>query len=90
MQTLSLQSIQTNHPDVFPYIVKQMNEERCSRCGGMMVGETCMDIYSDYEDFQFKAQHCIQCGELIDPFILLNRLKPRIAEDRQEPAASHT
>lgn len=75
MQTLSLQAIRTGYPDVFPDIVKQMNQQHCSRCGGMMVGETCMDIFSDYEEFQFQAQHCIQCGEVIDPFILLNRLK---------------
>ena len=90
MQTLSLQSIRTNYPDVFPHIVKQMNERHCARCGGMMVGETCMDIFSDYEDFQFKAQHCIQCGELIDPFILLNRMKPRVGDDRAELASSRT
>ncbi len=75
MQTLSLQAIRTGYPEVFPDIVKQMNQQHCSRCGGMMVGETCMDIFSDYQEFQFQAQHCIQCGEVIDPFILLNRLK---------------
>jgi hypothetical protein len=75
MQTLSLQALRTGYPDVFPDIVKQMNQQYCLRCGGMMVSETCMDIFSDYEEFQFRARHCIQCGEVIDPFILLNRLK---------------
>jgi len=41
----------------------------------MMVQETCMDIFSEYQDFQFPARHCVQCGEIIDPGILLNRMK---------------
>lgn len=79
MHTLSLQALQAGYPDVFPEIVKQMNQQHCARCGGMMVGEICMDIFSDYQDFQFQAQHCVQCGEVIDPFILLNRLKSQRA-----------
>jgi ribosomal protein S27AE len=86
MQTLSLQAIRTGYPDVFPDILKQLNQQHCSRCGGMMVGETCMDIFSDYEEFQFQAQHCIQCGEVIDPFILLNRLKSQRSNMKWSPA----
>lgn len=90
MQTLSLQAIQSGYPEVFPDIVKQMNESQCSRCGGMMVGETCMDIFSDYEEFQFQAQHCIQCGEVIDPFILLNRLKSQRAKSEWSHSSKNT
>lgn len=82
MQTLSLQAIQSEHPDVFPDIVQRMKQRQCVRCGGMMVSETCMDLLSDYDKWQFQAQHCIQCGEIIDPFILLNRLKPRASNPR--------
>ncbi len=74
MQTFTLEAIRTEHPAVFPHLVKQMQQPHCSRCGGTMVEETYMDIFSDYEDFQFQAKHCIQCGDVIDPFILLNRL----------------
>lgn len=81
METLSLQDLQANHADLIPDIVKHMNQSHCTRCGGMMVRETCMDVLSDYDKWKFQAQHCIQCGELIDPFILLNRFKRR---------ASHT
>jgi hypothetical protein len=75
MQILSLHTIQAEYPDVFPDILKSMAEKSCSRCGGMMVQDTCMDLFSDYGEFNIQVQHCIQCGELIDPFILFNRLK---------------
>jgi hypothetical protein len=41
--------------------------DRCPRCGGLMVAEWCEDL-SDY-----RAQRCVQCGEVIDPVILRNR-----------------
>ncbi len=74
MQTFTLSAIRTEHPEVFPQLITQMQQLHCSRCGGTMIEETYMDILSDYEDFQFQAKHCIQCGDVIDPFILLNRL----------------
>jgi ribosomal protein S27AE len=75
MQTFTLDAMRTEHPDVFPQLIHQMQQSHCSRCGGTMIEETYMDIFSDYEDFQFQAKHCIQCGDVIDPFILLNRLR---------------
>lgn len=75
MQTFTLNAMRTEHPDVFPQLIHHMQQSHCSRCGGTMVEETYMDIFSDYEDFKFQAKHCIQCGDVIDPFILLNRLR---------------
>jgi hypothetical protein len=43
------------------------NMDRCPRCSGLMVTEWCDDM-SDY-----RAQRCVQCGEVIDPVILQNR-----------------
>ncbi|MBA3614012.1 MAG: hypothetical protein H0W49_14100 [Nitrospirales bacterium] len=74
MQTFTLSAMRTEHPDVFPQLINHMHQSHCSRCGGRMIEETYIDILSDYEDFQFQAKHCIQCGDVIDPFILLNRL----------------
>ena len=37
---------------------------RCSRCGGLMVHEECIDL---------PAHRCVQCGDFIDPIILQNR-----------------
>jgi ribosomal protein S27AE len=81
MQTLTLAAMRTDHPNVFPQLMNHMQQSHCSRCGGTMIEETCMDIFSDYEDFQFQAKHCIQCGDVIDPFILLNRLLKNQAGD---------
>jgi hypothetical protein len=43
------------------------NTDRCPRCSGLMVAEWCEDL-SDY-----RAQRCVQCGEVVDPVILHNR-----------------
>ena len=43
--------------------------DRCPRCNGLMVAEWCQDL-SDH-----SAQRCVQCGEVIDPVILQNRLQ---------------
>jgi hypothetical protein len=43
------------------------NKGRCPRCSGLMVDEWSQDL-SDY-----RAQRCVQCGEMIDPVILHNR-----------------
>jgi hypothetical protein len=43
--------------------------DRCPRCSGLMVAEWSQDL-SDH-----RAQRCMQCGEVIDPVILQNRLQ---------------
>jgi len=47
------------------------SEDRCPRCSGLMVAEWCEDL-SDY-----RAQRCVQCGEIVDPVILHNRGMPQ-------------
>jgi hypothetical protein len=41
--------------------------DRCPRCSGLMVAEWCEDLSG------YRAQRCLQCGEVIDPVILQNR-----------------
>ncbi len=41
--------------------------DRCPRCSGLMVAEWCEDLSN------YSAQRCVQCGELIDPVIMVNR-----------------
>jgi len=72
---INLQSIRMDFPEMYPQILKQLREPQCARCGGTMVRETCMDLFSDYQNFQFEARHCIQCGDVVDPCILFHRLK---------------
>jgi hypothetical protein len=52
---------------------KLVSTERCWRCGGLMVIEHCFDFLDDTGRLDFPAQRCVQCGELVDPVILMNR-----------------
>lgn len=75
MKMMNLQSISRDFPEMYPLIIEQLRQPHCARCGGTMVRETCMDLFSDYQNFQFEARHCIQCGDVVDPCILFHRLK---------------
>ena len=50
--------------------------ESCSRCGGLMVITDCFDVLSDTAEIDCMALRCIQCGDLVDPVILRNRINP--------------
>ena len=45
----------------------------CARCGGLMVGEFCMDLANGTGELEFLASRCVQCGEVVDPLILKHR-----------------
>jgi hypothetical protein len=55
------------------------HEWTCTRCGGLMVNDSYMDILNNVGEFKFAAKRCVQCGEVVDPVILCNR------GARQEP-----
>ncbi|MBI4400240.1 MAG: hypothetical protein HY581_01240 [Nitrospirae bacterium] len=50
--------------------------DRCPRCGGLMVAEQCFDFWDDTGQLEFPAWRCVQCGELVDPIIVMNRCRP--------------
>ena len=58
-------------------------EIRCQRCGGRMIAEKFYDVNN-----VFWGWHCVICGEILDPVILLHRLSQdaalRIPEDEKE------
>jgi hypothetical protein len=54
----------------------------CPRCGGLMVGEYCMDLPNGTGELEFLASRCVQCGEVVDPVILKNR---SIQQQRRPP-----
>ena len=58
------------------------HESTCTRCSGLMVTDFYMDLLFCIGETECAAQRCVQCGEIIDPVILLNR---RI---KQEPVAA--
>ncbi len=48
---------------------KRKNGMRCQRCGGRMIFEKFYDVNN-----VFFGWHCVICGEILDPVILLHRL----------------
>lgn len=60
-----------NPPASAPYI-----DDICARCGGLMVLEHYMDLQDDTGQIDVTALRCTSCGEVIDPVILQNRIKP--------------
>ena len=49
------------------------HESTCTRCGGLMVSDFCMDLLNSIGELEFAAKRCVQCGEVVDPVILRNR-----------------
>ncbi|MEP6935015.1 MAG: hypothetical protein ABI988_13915 [Nitrospirota bacterium] len=45
----------------------------CARCGGLMVQDFCLDVLGNMGESEFAATRCVQCGEVVDFVILLNR-----------------
>jgi hypothetical protein len=51
----------------------------CTRCGGLLVDERCMDIGESLGGYWFIALRCVQCGDIIDEVILRNRYAQLVA-----------
>ena len=49
------------------------HESNCTRCGGLMVSDFCMDLLNSTGELEFSAKRCVQCGEVVDPIIQRNR-----------------
>jgi len=59
------------------------HQSTCSRCGGLMVSDFCMDVLNSTGELEFAAKRCVQCGEVVDPVILRNR---RIGQEVNAPS----
>lgn len=46
---------------------------RCPRCKGMMANQIFEDL-AETGDFFFYGWRCVNCGEIIDPVIVSNRM----------------
>ena len=62
---------------------KKKDAMRCQRCGGRMIFEKFYDVNN-----VFFGWHCVICGEILDPVILLHRLSQdadlQIPEEEEE------
>ena len=67
METVRAMTLQQSIELATRNLASMHNNGRCPRCSGLMVDEWSQDL-SDY-----RAQRCVQCGEMIDPVILHNR-----------------
>ncbi len=45
----------------------------CTRCGGLLVNELSIDLWSCTNELEHGARRCVQCGDVIDAVILRNR-----------------
>ena len=62
-------------PDSTPASAPHL-DDLCARCGGLMVLERYMDLQDDTGQIGMTALRCTNCGEVIDPVILQNRINP--------------
>ena len=49
------------------------HDSMCTRCGGLMVQDFCLDVLGNIGEAEFTGKRCVQCGEVVDPVILRNR-----------------
>jgi hypothetical protein len=56
----------------------------CTRCGGLLVEERCMDIGESLGGYWFMAMRCVQCGDLVDEVILRNRHAQTVATEEAD------
>jgi hypothetical protein len=55
------------------------NQTHCTRCGGLMVQEFYIDLRDSIEGLTSPAKRCVQCGEVIDLAILINRQQVQLS-----------
>lgn len=48
----------------------------CCRCGGLMKRESVFDLVEN--EIEFMSARCLQCGDVVDPVILMNRSGKRV------------
>ena len=51
-------------------------DQPCRRCGGLMFIDHYIDLQDDTGQIGITALRCAICGEVIDPLILENRVRP--------------
>lgn len=64
----------TRKRDVTQWLQPILESRQCPRCQGFLVGDLCYDIDDDQGQRWFSALRCVQCGDVLDPIIMRNRL----------------
>lgn len=74
----------------YPATHKPQTQSICSRCGGLMVSDVCLDLMNSTSELECTARRCVQCGDIIDAVILRNRSLHQQSETTQlQPISVH-
>lgn len=46
----------------------------CTRCEGLMVADSLVDLQESYVPMWMRAMRCVSCGNIVDPLILRHRM----------------
>lgn len=60
------------------------SESSCMRCGGFMVPDFCTDLLNGSGSLDCTTKRCVQCGDVVDPVIRLNRRLQQLAGATRE------
>lgn len=47
---------------------------KCTRCQGLMIREQFVDFWDDTGCHDFAGWRCLNCGEVVDPLVLMHRI----------------
>lgn len=62
----------------------------CTRCGGLMVSDVCLDLMNSTSELMCTARRCVQCGDVIDAVIVRNRsLHQQSVATQRKPVYVH-
>jgi hypothetical protein len=74
----------------YPATYTPQTQSICTRCGGLMVSDVCIDLLNSTSELECTARRCIQCGDIIDAVILRNRsLHRQLMTTQHQPASVH-
>ena len=59
------------------------NQTQCTRCGGLMVREFFTGVRDSIDELKSPVKRCVQCGEVIDFSILINRQQAQLSMPTQ-------
>jgi len=62
----------------------------CHRCSGLMLAEQYDDLYDYAEQAEFAGWRCVNCGTVLDPVIVANRLMATRRSSPLQPAYDGT
>jgi hypothetical protein len=87
-KTTAMEKGKSEHPRDGKIQFRSPHEAACCRCGGLMVGECCIDLLNSASELEFVAKRCVQCGDIVDPVILRNRYRQQLAQPIQSSQTS--